>query len=217
MKIPKTNCAYDEMREVVNLVPHPQNPNTHTKIQIKLLSKIIEHQGWRNPVVVSKNSGYIVAGHGRLLAAQQLGLSEVPCDIQEFETEADELAHLVADNRIAELAEINRSALADIVGELDNGEFDLELTGFELDDFEELMTAAPPEGEIEGDIKFSERLGEANNYIVLKFDNELDWLSAQTHFELDSVYSKRANGKPWSKGIGRVLDGADYLNKANKI
>jgi hypothetical protein len=167
--------------------------------------------------VVSKNSGYIVAGHGRLLAAQQLGLSEVPCDIQEFETAADELAHLVADNRIAELAEINRSALADIVGELDNGEFDLELTGFELDDFEELMTAAPPEGEIEGDIKFSERLGEANNYIVLKFDNELDWLSAQTHFELDSVYSKRANGKPWSKGIGRVLDGADYLNKANKI
>jgi len=66
-------------------------------------------------------------------------------------------------------------------------------------------------------MKFSERLGEANNYIVLKFDNELDWLSAQTHFELDSVYSKRANGKPWSKGIGRVLDGADYLNKANKI
>jgi len=41
--------------------------------------------------------------------------------------------------------------------------------------------------------------------------NEIDWLSAQTHFNLKSVYSKRQNGKPWSKGIGRVINGAEYL------
>ena len=141
----KINCAHDEMRDLVNLVPHPKNPNTHSEEQIRLLSKIIQHQGWRNPIVISKRSGYIVAGHGRLMAAELLGLKEAPVDLQDFETEADEMAHLVADNRIAELSEVDRSALADIIAELDTGDIDLELTGFEIPDIEEIMTAAPPE------------------------------------------------------------------------
>ena len=144
MKV-KINCAHDEVRDLINLVPHPKNPNTHSEEQIRLLSKIIQHQGWRNPIVISKRSGYIVAGHGRLMAAELLGLNEAPVDIQDFETEADEMAHLVADNRIAELAEVDRSALADIIAELDTGDIDLELTGFEIPDIEEIMTAAPPE------------------------------------------------------------------------
>jgi len=129
MNEPEINCAHDELRDVVNMTAHPRNPNTHNEGQIRLLSKIIKHQGWRNPIVVSKRSGFIVAGHGRLMAAEQLGLEKVPVDVQEFKTEADELAHLVADNRIAELAEIDRSGLADIIGELDTGDFDLDLTG----------------------------------------------------------------------------------------
>ena len=52
---------------------------------------------------------------------------------------------MVADNQIAELSEINRATLADIIGELDTGDFDLDLTGFELADVEEIMTAAPPD------------------------------------------------------------------------
>ena len=65
----------------------------------------------------------------------------------------------------------------------------------------------------DGEVVFSQYLGESSNYVVLKFDNDVDWLSAQTHFNLDAVYSKRANGKPWSKGIGRVIDGAKYLKE----
>ena len=144
MKEPNINCAHDEMRDVVNLVKHPQNPNTHSDRQIELLAKIIQHQGWRNPVVVSERSGYIVAGHGRLMAAEKLGIKQVPVDLQAFDNEADELAHLVADNRIAELSETDRSVLADLIVELDDGEFDLALTGFESTDLEELMLAAPP-------------------------------------------------------------------------
>ena len=144
MKQPEINCSYDELRAAITLQPHPRNPNTHSDEQIKLLAKIIQHQGWRNPVVVSKLSGFIVAGHGRLKAAELLGLDEVPVDLQDFKTEADELAHLVADNRIAELSEINRVTLADIIADLDTGEIDLELTGFELPDLEELMTAEHP-------------------------------------------------------------------------
>ena len=145
MKEPAINCAFDEMRDVVNLVKHPQNPNTHSEQQIELLAKIIQHQGWRNPVVVSERSGFIVAGHGRLMAAEKLGLKQVPVDLQSFDNEADELAHLVADNRIAELSETNRSTLADLITTLDTGDYDLTLTGFEKSSLEELMFAAPPE------------------------------------------------------------------------
>ena len=63
------------------------------------------------------------------------------------------------------------------------------------------------------EIEFSQYLDESHNYVVLFFDNDIDWLQAQTHFDLKSVSSKRSNGKPWSKGIGRVINGTKYLNK----
>ena len=65
------------------------------------------------------------------------------------------------------------------------------------------------------EIEFSEFLNESNNYVVLFFDNDMDWLQAQTHFDLKTVSSKRQNGKEWSKGIGRVLNGVNYLNNIN--
>jgi len=66
---------------------------------------------------------------------------------------------------------------------------------------------------IEAEVEFSEYLDEQHNYVVLYFDNRIDWLQAETHFNLKSVNAKRSNGKPWSKGIGRVINGAKYLKK----
>jgi ParB-like chromosome segregation protein Spo0J len=87
------------MVPLVDLVPNPRNPNQHPEKQIALLAKIIRHQGWRSPIVVSKRSGYIVTGHGRFAAAKMLRLEQVPVDYQDFATEADEYAHLIADKR----------------------------------------------------------------------------------------------------------------------
>jgi len=138
-------CAHDKIVALDDLKPNPRNPNMHSAAQIALLAKIMRGQGWRNPIVVSKRSGFVVSGHGRLLAARQLDLKSAPVDFQAFKTDADELAHLIADNRIAELAELNRSMLRDLVEELDTGAFDMDLTGFDTGSLEELMTAAPPE------------------------------------------------------------------------
>jgi DNA modification methylase len=101
------------------------------------LAKIIRHQGWRSPIVVSKRSGFVVAGHGRLQAAQLLQVEKVPVDYQDFANEAEEYAHLVADNRIAELAEIDEKELAGLLKELD-GKIDLDLTGFDAGGLSEL-------------------------------------------------------------------------------
>ena len=105
-----------------------------------MLAKIMEFQGWRLPIVVSKRSGFIVRGHGRLLAAQRLGLKKVPIDEQDYENEAQEWADLIADNRIAELAETDRATLKDVLEELDTGEIDLDFTGYDESALEDLMS-----------------------------------------------------------------------------
>lgn len=123
------HCAHDTLAPVESLVPNPKNPNRHPVAQIELLSKLIAHHGWRAPVIVSKRSGFIVAGHGRVEAAIHLGLEVVPVNHQDFATDADELAFLVADNRIPELAEMDDSALARLMEDDLRGKIDLELAG----------------------------------------------------------------------------------------
>ncbi len=118
-KEPKTYCAHTELVDIAALVENPRNPNRHPEKQIAALAKIIQYQGWRNPIVVSKRSGFIVKGHGRLLAARLLKLEQVASDYQDYDNEASEWADMVADNRIAELAEIDQDELSSIVSELD--------------------------------------------------------------------------------------------------
>ena len=89
-------------------------------------------------------------------------------------------------------------------------------TDFSEDELDELLGAVEDVVPVAGKVEFSEELLESRNYIVLYFDNDVDWVSARTHFRLRSVYSKRCNGKPWSKGIGRVVDGAKYLRRITK-
>ena len=134
-------CAHDAIVDVAKLVPNPKNPNQHPDNQIQLLGRIIRQAGWRQPITVSKRSGFIVKGHGRLAAALLEGMKEAPVDYQNYTTEAEEYADLVADNRIAELAETDNKLLADIFAEIDTGEIPMELTGYTEDEVEGLVTA----------------------------------------------------------------------------
>lgn len=66
---PIVHCSFTKMVATADLKPNPDNPNTHPKAQVEKLAKIITAHGWRHPITVSKRSGFIVAGHCRLLAA----------------------------------------------------------------------------------------------------------------------------------------------------
>ena len=90
-------CAHTELVDIEKLVPNPRNPNRHPESQISLLAKIIKGQGFRNPIVVSKRSGFVIKGHGRLDAAKLLEMSAVPVDFQDYESEAAEWADMVSD------------------------------------------------------------------------------------------------------------------------
>lgn len=92
------------------------------------------------PIVVSKKSGYIIAGHGRLSAAKIAGFTEVPIDEQDFDSEAVEYQYMIADNRIAELSEWDNAKLKDIIEELDTGEVDLNMLGYNEEELQRLMS-----------------------------------------------------------------------------
>ena len=129
----KYRCNYTRLEPIGEVVPNPRNPNTHPEEQVALLAKIIAYQGWRLPIVISKRSGFVVRGHGRLLAAQCRGLKKVPVEVQAYDSDEQERADLIADNRLAELAEMDRGTLKDVLAELDTGELDLDVTGWAED------------------------------------------------------------------------------------
>jgi hypothetical protein len=145
MKTPETSaeiavhCAHAAIVDWSTLKPHPRNPNRHPTEQIALLAKNIRALGWRHPVIVSKLSGYIVAGHARIEAAKLLNINAVPVDYQPFASTDEETAYLIADNRIAELAERDNAILKDLLQELDSGATDMDLTGYTEQALEELM------------------------------------------------------------------------------
>lgn len=92
-----------------SLIPNPKNNNKHPKEQIDRLSKLIKYQGFRNPLVVSTRSGFVLCGHGRIEAAKLAGLKEVPVMFQDFDSEAQEYAYLTSDNSIGSWSEIDLS------------------------------------------------------------------------------------------------------------
>jgi ParB-like chromosome segregation protein Spo0J len=125
-------CSHDEIGDLEKAIENPRNPNKHPDTQIKLLANIMKVQGWRNPITISKLSGFITKGAGRRKAALLNGWTQAPFDYQDYENEAAEYADLIADNRIAELAEPDLDLLKDILESIEG--LDAELTGYDPDE-----------------------------------------------------------------------------------
>lgn len=134
----KISCVYTKIIPLEDLHVNPDNPNKHDDAQIDRLSKLFSYEGIRHPIIVSKRSGFIVAGHGRLLAAKKLGMKDFPVDYQEFESDEQEYAFLVNDNAIASWSELELGKINDHLSELDPS-FDLEMLAiknFEIEPLE---------------------------------------------------------------------------------
>jgi DNA modification methylase len=112
------------------LKPYNGNARTHTKKQIDQIARSIKEFGWTNPILVDDELG-VIAGHGRLLAAKQMGLESVPVLKLSHLSEAQKRAYVLADNRLAELAGWDPELLAIELQGLTELEFDLDVIGFE--------------------------------------------------------------------------------------
>ena len=118
-----------ERRKVADLVPYARNARTHSEAQVRQIAASIDEWGWTSPILVDdKNS--IIAGHGRLMAADKLGLKDVPVMVATGWTEAQKKAYILADNQLALNAGWDSELLKVELQELDGLDFDLDLIGF---------------------------------------------------------------------------------------
>lgn len=131
-----------EVIKTDNLVSFEGNPRQISEDALKRLEKSIKNYGFTNPILAWKHNGKVevVCGHQRLKAAKMAGMADVPVIILPFEDEMTAHAYNVADNRLGELSEWDLPKLKDLLGELDNGGLDIELTGFSELEIESLMT-----------------------------------------------------------------------------
>jgi DNA modification methylase len=115
---------------LASLIPYARNARTHSDAQIAQIAASIREFGWTNPVLVDGQNG-VIAGHGRLLAARKLGLTEVPTIELSHLTPAQKRAYILADNRLALSAGWDEDMLRIELGDLHMEGFDLALTGFD--------------------------------------------------------------------------------------
>lgn len=198
-------------KKLADIVPYANNTKKHDETQIKNVAESIKKYGWVQPIVID-NDGTIVIGHCRALAAEKLGIEEVPCVVVSDLTEEEINALRIVDNKTNE-SPWDFDLLSAELPEIDLSDFEFD---FGIDDEKketEIVEDEAPE------VEFSGILGEENNYLVLQFKTDIDWLNAQSIFGLETVksYSTRKDGKVTKnmerKGVARVLDGAKVLNE----
>lgn len=133
-----------ERRSVSSLVPYARNSRTHSAEQVSQIAASIKEWGWTTPVLVDEDGG-IIAGHGRILAAQKLGLADVPCMVAAGWSDAQKRAYIIADNKLAMNAGWDNDLLQVEIQALDGDGFDLALTGFGADELAAFLNS-PVEG-----------------------------------------------------------------------
>jgi hypothetical protein len=189
-----------EQVKISEVKTNPKNPRLIKDDKFRKLVKSIQEFPQMlelRPIVVDENN-IVLGGNMRLKACKEAGLKEVYIVKAENLTEQQKDEFIVKDN----------------VG---FGEWDWDMLAntFEAEQLEDWGLDVPglKEPTEEGQIFFSSEIDQRSNYVVLKFSTDIDFLNIQTLLGLESTYSKRANGKPWSKGIGRVVDGVDAIIK----
>ncbi len=139
-----TNFPAYKTASVASLVPYARNSRTHSAAQVDKIAASIREFGFLNPIIVDGQNG-IIAGHGRVMAAQKLGLESLPVIEASHLTEAQRRAYVIADNRLALDAGWDNDLLKIELQDLDAQGFDLTLTGFEVGEIDGFL-AEPTEG-----------------------------------------------------------------------
>ena len=192
-------------KPIDDLIFAEYNPRQLSDKQYKNLKDSISRFGLVDPIIVNKNKdrkNIIIGGHQRIKVARTMGISEVPCLYIDLPYEKERELNV----------RLNKNT-----GEWD---FDILANTFDIDEliefgFEEKELVGKDKDEvIEPEIEIGEELFEAHNYILLYFDNELDWQTAQDVFDLKVVERKNKVAKNYKDtGLGRVIKGKDVLKK----
>lgn len=204
-----------ERVELSQIIPYAQNAKEHPQEQIEQIKASIEDCGYNDLIAIDENN-VIIEGHGRFEALRELGYTEIEVVRLSHMTEEQKKRYRIIHNKLTMNTDFDFGLLESELADMDDEEkaffgFDTFAEEFEEDEEEER-----PE------IRFTESLEEKHNYIVLYFDNEVDWLQAETVFGIQRVkeLSTRKDGKEMKKprmGVGRVINGAEALARVVQI
>lgn len=191
-------------KKLSELIPYENNAKKHDEKQIENVAKSIKEYGFVQPIVIDKDN-VIVIGHCRYEASKLLGAEEVPCVLVDSLTDEQVKALRLIDNKTNEspwnTPKLNQE-LEELFGKIDMNEFGFPVQIENLDNSELL-----------GDEKISVELDEANNYVVLKFDNETDWNEAVLKLGLETVTTGEKCKGIRRTGVGRVINGNEVIGR----
>ena len=149
-----------EMVKVSELIPYVNNARTHSQEQVNKLRSSLREFGFVNPVIIDADKN-VIAGHGRLMAAKEEGITEVPCVLVDYLTEAQKKAYILADNRYAQDAGWDEELLRLEIEALEGMDFDVSLTGFNEDEISDLFAGADTSDTQDDDFDLSDALEKA--------------------------------------------------------
>ena len=199
-----------EYVDIESIKPYKNNAKLHPKEQIEQIKKSIKLFGMNDPIGIWHDE--IVEGHGRLIACKELEIKEIPIIRLDHLTDEERKAYILAHNKINMNSGFDINVLNEELDSILN--INMEDFGF-INEIDENIKNVEEKPEIE----FSEVIGEEHNYIVLYFDNEVDWLQAESLFDIKPVKcgstrkDKNISEKMNRIGIGRVLKGSEAINK----
>lgn len=149
-----------KMVSTSKLIPYVNNARTHSQEQVNKLRGSLREFGFINPVIIDSDFN-VIAGHGRLMAAKEEGIEEVPCVLVDYLTEAQKKAYILADNRYAQDAGWDEELLRLEIESLEGMDFDVSLTGFNEDEIADLFADSEGTGAEDDDFDLSDALEQA--------------------------------------------------------
>lgn len=183
--------------------PYAKNPKTHNKDDIDLIIRSIERNGWGDPLLICPETMEVLSGNGRVLAAKKLGLTEVPVVFApEGLSEKQKADLVIASNKLVEVSGYNKNL------EILMGMYELNPEDFGMVDLQKEMQEVEEE---EPEMEFTEELFEEHNYLVMYFDNTVDWQTACEKFNVETKKALDSRAGYVRSGVGRVVRGADVL------
>lgn len=193
---------------IESVEPYPGNPRQG---DVGAISESLRRFGQQKPIVVQASSRYIVAGNHLWRGAKALGWKTIAANVEEMD-DRTAAAFLIADNRTSELGTYDEDALGTMLQELAS-QGNLRGTGYDGDDVDSFLNRlrADAEAKVLPEVAFSEELLESHNYLVLYFDNDLDWNLARTKLGLETVRAPDATDTYDRRGMGRILRGVDIV------
>lgn len=150
-----------KMVSTSKLIPYVNNARTHSQEQVNKLRGSLREFGFINPVIIDSDFN-VIAGHGRLMAAKEEGIEEVPCVLVDYLTEAQKKAYILADNRYAQDAGWDEELLRLEIESLEGMDFDVSLTGFNEDEIADLFADSESTGAEDDDFDLSDALEKAS-------------------------------------------------------